>query len=82
MGKTRFEKKLKIFLTLKIFDLDWRLALTSQCNETPKVQSPFHVIRTGRVPLPVLPFEFHCDAGTLIGLQFGKIFSLRIISES
>ena len=69
MGKTRFEKKLKIFLTLKIFDLDWRpaLSLASQCNETPEVQYPFHEI-------PVLPLEFHCDARTLIGLKFGKIF--------
>ena len=24
--------------------------------------------------IPVLPLEFHCDAGTLIGLKFGKFF--------
>ena len=35
----------------KIFsNSSWQLA-PSYCNKTPKVQSPFHAIRTGRVPL-------------------------------
>ena len=29
-----------------------------------------------------LPLEFHCDAGTLIGLKFGKIFFAKNLSLS
>ena len=82
MDKTRFEKKLKIFLTLTIFDLDWGLALSHRnamrhprsrpvpfpCDQN-RESSPSLITSNGRFCLwDLIALPSH------IGLKVGKFF--------
>ena len=86
MKQTCFEKKLKNFLTQKIFDLDWhsRIAMRHPRSRPlsihdPNRESPPSLITSKGKFLHLGP---HCDAGTQSGLKVGKNFFRLKLSQS